>query len=170
MKATAVIHLLSDARGIYIPRDFAELFGEYISEEDSKILANPDNEWYWDTWCQVLNNTTIEIKGAKYSLHQDGDLWAIRPEDMSMEEQWNFFREVPFKPKGVEELTIPSWLMVPLMYGDLSGLNSEEEKIYRDFVVAYGDEIVDHYDVGFRTYFDTNSLAGEGTLVWIKER
>lgn len=80
----AIEILLDSARGIYIPRDFVNdtLIGEFgwqgITEEDIKALSDPTNEWYWDTWETVLNNATyISACGKKYTLHQDGDLFAI---------------------------------------------------------------------------------------------
>jgi len=81
--------LLSDARGIYIPRDFAEGFNMedwHVSAEDAAILlAGPDHEWYWEAWESVLNNATLTTKtatkhyapGTVFTLYQDGDLWAI---------------------------------------------------------------------------------------------
>lgn len=93
-----VILLLSDARGIYIPRDFVESvnFGEDgwqgVSAEDREILLNPDHEWYWETWDSVLSNAHFVHKdsGKVYHLHQDGDLWAVCYDSMTDEEKLNF--------------------------------------------------------------------------------
>ena len=81
----AIELLLDGSRGFYIPRDFVEgtlIGGEFgwqgITEENVKDLSEPDNEWYWDTWETVLNNATyISACGKKYTLYQDGDLFAI---------------------------------------------------------------------------------------------
>ena len=80
----AIELLLDGARGIYIPRDFVNdvLIGDFgwkgITEENVKDLSDPDNEWYWETWDDVLSNATyISECGKKYILHQDGDLFAI---------------------------------------------------------------------------------------------
>ena len=63
MKLDNVEILLSDARGIYIPRDFVQGFDlskwSGISESDIEILQNPENEWYWDAWESVLNNALV---------------------------------------------------------------------------------------------------------------
>jgi len=72
--------LLSDARGIYIPRDFVE--SEYnlknVSEEDIETCKNPDDEWYWDAWINICDNAIlIDKNGKEWTLYQDGDLWAI---------------------------------------------------------------------------------------------
>ena len=75
---------LSDARGRYIPRDFAlETKRECISgvkQEDLDILAaGPDHEWYWDAWETVCNNATLASpeNGKQYFIWQDGDCWLI---------------------------------------------------------------------------------------------
>ena len=93
-----VILLLSDSRGIYIPRDFSLhfKFGEDgwqgISEDDREVLSDPENEWYWETWDSVLGNAHYFDKpsGKVYHLHQDGDLWAVCYDRMTDEEKLNF--------------------------------------------------------------------------------
>jgi hypothetical protein len=76
--------LLSDARGIYIPRDFTEECFFAIPKRLRKycnrnILRNPDHSWYWEQWHDVLSNCILVSKktGQVYGLYQDGDLWAI---------------------------------------------------------------------------------------------
>jgi hypothetical protein len=82
------ILFLSDARGIYIPRDFAEsIMPEYLSgvpSEDLEILkSGPDHDVYWEVWDDVCNNAVITDKdGNKFRIYQDGDCWLI-PEGMS---------------------------------------------------------------------------------------
>ena len=93
-----IILLLSDVRGIYIPRDFARNFNfdvdgwQGVSQEDRDALSDPENEWYWDTWDTVLANAHyIDPKSGKvYHLHQDGDLWAVCFPSMTDEEKRNF--------------------------------------------------------------------------------
>lgn len=87
---------LSDARGVYIPRDFALSFADRtkhvtgVSDEEWEILeAGPslENEWYWDTWYEVEQNAIVtDEKNIKYTLLHDGDLWLI-PEGMEYNEQ-----------------------------------------------------------------------------------
>ena len=89
--------LLSDSRGIYIPRDFAD-FGEHwrgVSAEDLAILAaGPEHEQYWDAWDSILYTATyVDEKENVWHLHQDGDLWAICEALMSDEEYYNFYGE-----------------------------------------------------------------------------
>lgn len=95
MKPENVEILLSDARGIYIPRDFVQGFDlskwSGISESDVEILQNPENEWYWDAWESVLNNARFATDdGRVFTLWQDGDLFAICYESMTDEEKQNF--------------------------------------------------------------------------------
>jgi len=81
-----ILPWLNDARGIYIPRDFAKSFADRgksvqgVSAEDWEILdAGPDHYHYWDAWEDVLNNATVtdHVTGITYTLHQDGDLWLV---------------------------------------------------------------------------------------------
>lgn len=98
----AVTLILSDARGVYIPRDFVtdnynEIAGDHcaawgIKPEDAEILASgPDHEFYWETWDDVLQNAKYTDKdGNTYFLSQDGDLWALCYDRMTDEEKRNF--------------------------------------------------------------------------------
>ncbi len=84
------ILLVDSHHGTYTPLIFANNFGENIvegkpSEDDYECLLVHENEWYWETWEQVLNNVIIEIDGRRYYLHHDEDLWAI-PEEMDVPE------------------------------------------------------------------------------------
>jgi hypothetical protein len=80
---------LSDRRGVYIPRDFANSFADRakvvsgVDVEDWLILeAGPDHEHYWEAWDDVLDNAVVtDDDGTRYTLYQEGDLWLI-PEGM----------------------------------------------------------------------------------------
>lgn len=103
-----IVHLLSDARGIYIPRDFVQNFAIECKEEDREEAKNgkvwhgitaenvvdcqdPYNEWYWEAWESILNNAYwIDTNGFRWCLYQDGDLWAICYELLTDEEKENF--------------------------------------------------------------------------------
>lgn len=101
----AVTLILSDARGVYIPRDFVtDKYNEIIvvhckawgiKDEDAEILASgPDHEYYWETWDDVLNYACYtDEEGNKYFLSQDGDLWAFCYDRMTDEEKSNFEME-----------------------------------------------------------------------------
>lgn len=87
--------LLSDVRGIYIPRDFAEGFdlNAWHINFDVSALSDPDSDLYWDTWQRVLNEAYL-LKGEHtFTLWQEGDLWAICPKLMTELEQLHFFGE-----------------------------------------------------------------------------
>lgn len=78
--------LLSDARGIYIPRDFTTNFDLNVWHIDNKFKElDPDNEFYWDDWQEILDNAFAFERGVKWYLYQDGDLFAI-PEDFDLDE------------------------------------------------------------------------------------
>ena len=89
---------LDSARGIYIPRDFAQSFAstKYISgvsNTDLEILreAGPDSEHYWEAWDYVLSNAIITgDDGIPYFLFQDNDLWLI-PAGMEWSNDLEFF-------------------------------------------------------------------------------
>lgn len=98
----AVTLLLSDARGIYIPRDFVcdannEVAVDHcaawgVSLEDAQACQNPDNDWYWEAWQNILSTAKYtDEQGNVYNLDQDdGDLWALCYERMTNEERRNF--------------------------------------------------------------------------------
>ena len=88
---------LNDARGIYIPRDFASSFVNRdrdvsgVTAEDWQILSSgPDNRDYWDAWSDVLDCAVVNSEGCKYRLHQDGDLWLI-PDGMQWDDAAEWF-------------------------------------------------------------------------------
>lgn len=92
---------LDDARGVYIPRDFATSFKDRdqhvsgVSADDWAILEQgPDscsNESYWDVWIEVCDNATVtDENGIKYHLYQNGDLWLI-PDGMEWNDKTEFF-------------------------------------------------------------------------------
>jgi len=92
---TYSIHLLSDARGIYLPRDAAETldwtqFPDVKAEDLDVLRAGPDAEFYWDAWQDVLD--AAETKDGDV-LHQDGDLWLIR-KDAAIEDLNAYFADV----------------------------------------------------------------------------
>jgi hypothetical protein len=97
MKKPDVMLLLSDARGVYIPRDFAlEIKRDHVSGVDDKtwatLEAGPtnENEWYWEAWHDVCDRAIVtDDDGVKYSVYQDGDCWLV-PEGMEYNETEGF--------------------------------------------------------------------------------
>ena len=100
----AIILILSDSRGIYIPRDFIcddynEIAWEHcaawgLTKENAEWwidAANPESEFYWDAWDWILYNAEYtDENGNKYRLFQDGDLWGLCYDKMTEEEKQNF--------------------------------------------------------------------------------
>ena len=84
-KKAQLLLWLSDARGIYIPRDFAKSFVDRscvagVSDEDWAILeAGPDHEFYWETWTEVEEKATYTDaqSGVVYTIWNDGDCWLV---------------------------------------------------------------------------------------------
>ena len=75
---------LTDARGVYIPRDFATSVVREcvtgVTDDQWKVLeTGPDHEWYWETWDTVEQNAVIKdpVSKVNYTLYQDGDVWLI---------------------------------------------------------------------------------------------
>ena len=89
---------LSDARGVYIPRDFATSFADRaksvsgVTDEQWAILeAGPDDEFYWDVWTEVEDSAVItDEKGVEYRIHLDGDCWLV-PEGMEWSDEEQTF-------------------------------------------------------------------------------
>ena len=98
MTNSAVVLLLSDARGIYIPRDFVQSFNMkewHVNEIDVNAYNDPENESYLDSWDSILNDTFFIDKGGnKYQLWQEGDLWAYCYDLMTDEEKQKMGFEV----------------------------------------------------------------------------
>lgn len=92
----ANVHLLLDGcRGQFIPRDFVTDFDlsrwQGVSDWAREQCADPNNEGYWDAWQDILDNAVHTAPdGRRFTLHQDGDLWALCYDTMTAEEKSNF--------------------------------------------------------------------------------
>lgn len=89
--------LVNDSWGIYVPQRFAESFTasawgiDENSEDWQTILNGPDSEWYWESWDSILGDAKhTDDAGVVWTLHQDGDLWAVAWDEMTEEEKENF--------------------------------------------------------------------------------
>ncbi len=74
--------------GIYVPQRFTEKFTAEewgIDEEDFKCLEKgPTEEFYWETWDDVLADAAYTDKDGKvWRLEQDGDLFAYCSKEYS---------------------------------------------------------------------------------------
>lgn len=91
------IQILYDSnRGRYIPQAFyKECFHWHDLPKDFEILSNPDNDYYWAVWDDVLSSAYhIDEDGHTWTLYQDGDLFAICDELMTEEEKNNFYEYI----------------------------------------------------------------------------
>ena len=104
-----MLWLSIDARGIYIPRDFALSFNDRakdiagVNHEQWVILeAGPDHEHYWEVWVEVCDSAIVtDEHGIKYSVYQDGDCWLI-PEGMEWSNDIDFFAWPDKDPEPAE--------------------------------------------------------------------
>jgi len=101
LRESAFQLLLSDARGIYIPRDFITQFrgwkgyGKGQFNAYKRILSDPENESYWDAWNELLDKLTYtNDKGIEFSLYQDGDLFAV---DLNLIRAWEELTDQEFR-------------------------------------------------------------------------
>lgn len=105
MPLANAVHILSDARGVFIPRDFLtddynEIAWDHctawgLTEENAEHwqdAANPDSEYYLEAWDWILNSARYTEKetGKVFTLYQDGNLWGLCIEHMTDEEKHNF--------------------------------------------------------------------------------
>ena len=77
---------LMDARGVYIPQNFAEHTRREcvtnVTDSDWQCLLDgptAENEWYWEAWNNVLSNARVTDpkSGTVYTVYQDGDCWLV---------------------------------------------------------------------------------------------
>ena len=105
--------LLSDNRGVYIPRDFADFGGNWdgVSAEDIEILqAGPDHADYWEAWSAIERDASYtDEKGNVWRLYQDGDLFAYCEPLMTDEEYYNFFGEHRSELDREDRLETDNW-------------------------------------------------------------
>ena len=78
--------ILSDTRGVYIPRDFMQMLSNEEKEFQEKNngvdweiwhdLEDPENENYWEAWEELMGSYISE---DGHRIHQNGDLFEISP-------------------------------------------------------------------------------------------
>lgn len=93
-----VIFLLSFGYGLYIPQEFVNninsdgRWGEFDTPAIKEGAPYSDN--YWEEWDEVLSYAKLTIDGVEYTLHHDGDLFAVAIDKMTDEEKLNLFGEI----------------------------------------------------------------------------
>jgi len=90
---TLKVLIIPDSAGVYIPKEFATLFGyanNFVNWEKVKdsieYLKQVDDvhadEHYWETWIYLESIARITTKSGQVGkLYQDGDLWLIGEND-----------------------------------------------------------------------------------------
>jgi hypothetical protein len=73
--------ILSDSHGVYIPQVFYNNFDFdtwNLKKDEFPALDDPQNESYWDSWNDLLNNAIKKDDANKchWNLEQEGDLFA----------------------------------------------------------------------------------------------
>lgn len=163
MKRQAKIELfLSDARGIYIPRDFADSVIRStvsgINHDDLDYLsAGPDGEHYWETWVTVCDCALLTAPdGTEYRIHQDGDCWLV--EDGAEFDESSEFDLGMYINDGTG-YTAPSAWASYLINGDASGIDDSERLAADAWVKSLGfGPPVTCEDAGFVTYHDAREF------------
>lgn len=124
----------NSAFGIYIPSHFAQSVNRECIVELARwkkglnFIANEDNielDNYYDVWSDMLNH--IELKdnnGNLWTLYQDGDLFMVCYEMMTMEEKRNLFGIGEY---GREELAgtlfdVPPWINQYITLGTMESI------------------------------------------------
>jgi hypothetical protein len=137
--SSAMRLLVNGAQGIYVPQTFVEDYDmatwEGITPDQIKILAaGPDgDDCYWEVWDEVLSSATCSEAKFTFTLHQDGDLWAICPQLMTNEEHLNFFGEMKPAPDDAYEYEVCETCLQVLANGDAGGSASASEESTSQF-------------------------------------
>jgi hypothetical protein len=167
--------LLSDRRGVHIPRRFAlefnlPAFGIAEDDEDIATLrAGPDHEWYWEAWDAVIDKAKTAEGGY---LHQDGDLWLVHPHLMEEQEYIDFFGENPPVPDGWTDYAACRDCCLYIANADLSALDDKGAAHIENMCNALsGYAVVTSITLGFQ-YDDCEicgALAGDRYRVLVKD-
>lgn len=88
--------LIDESHGIYIPAIFIKNFNpetgnwNYDYESYKKDLSSPENEFYWETWQDLLDNAKFtDQDNVTYYLYEAGDIWLV-PEGYDNKEFFEF--------------------------------------------------------------------------------
>jgi len=175
--------LFSDASGMYIPQRFAEecvgVWENYDSEDIEILMSGPEHESYWDAWHEVLSTATFtDSKGDVWTLHQDGDLFAVCVECMTPEEYRNFFDEEPeysFWEEYAERnllclYVLPAHWASALINGDESGLEDSDIKELNEWEERkHPGYCVDVSEAFFAIDNDANNMGGDVAIFLFTE-
>jgi hypothetical protein len=85
--------LMSDVRGVYLPKDFAEIYGEEFSYEGKSsgytydaaltdVLEGPEGEYYWEAWDAIVQSARSK-RFPGMILYYNGDLFIGTPDEIA---------------------------------------------------------------------------------------
>jgi len=155
--------LVDENKGIYIPQYFIKHYENNLKNVDKEDIAiikkGPEEENYWEAWDSILNTATFtDNKGKKYSLHQDGDLFAI-PKDINESTLTESSNKKPiqiyYDPHHIS------------MKGDGIHAIKIDGQVYKDhhafegLIEALGSDVPEFYDYEMSLYFGATSNAGD---------
>ena len=92
-----IIFLCDSHHGVYLPSVWAGNSENIwnINQEDWNYIASTENvekEDYWEVWESILNNAEyVDSTGKVWTLHHDGDLFAVAMDNMTEQEKIDFF-------------------------------------------------------------------------------
>ena len=90
--------LIDSSHGVYVPQAFirAHAPADWGIEAGhvKTLLVGPDHPDYWETWDDVrLYARYTAEDGRTFTLHEDGDLYAVAIDAMTDSERCEFFGE-----------------------------------------------------------------------------
>jgi len=148
--------LVNDSHGVYVPIVFAQSYDRKewgLTKTDLiPLKKGPEHEWYWEAWDSVLNKAEHKDKdGNVWTLHQDGDLWAVCPELMTNEEYEDFFGEIKPPPDGWHDYAACQDCLCYIANDDLPPDNTAEQDqhLIESVRKLEGYVVADGADLGF---------------------
>lgn len=170
--------LVSDTHGIGVPQQFIRCCCAvewHVEPRDAAVLsAGPEHEDYWEVWNEVLDSAYYEHPdGYRYTLHQDGDLFAVCGDLMTNEEYENLYGETKPCPDGWDEYAACEDCVMYIANGELPPDNTEaQDQALMDAVAQLGPTaVVDGADLGFHANECEicGALPGNRTRVMAKQ-
>jgi hypothetical protein len=83
--------LVNSAHGVYIPKIFWDQYKNYFPGFDGSELSDPNNEYYWEVWDELLNKTVINDNGIECAILHMEDVWAIPVHELEQIEEDSWF-------------------------------------------------------------------------------
>lgn len=82
--------IIDGNQGIYIPQEFVTRYRDSIIEPNKELQEamddveeGPDNEWYWESWNDIIEHAVLlGTDGKKYTLYQDDSLYLVGEDEV----------------------------------------------------------------------------------------